>query len=142
MDVIQIDDGGLLYISPDIDDWEPITRHGITTIIDLDSDLDIGVPYVPNEILYIYFPFDDRDLPDLQKLHAIARLAAGMIQGDQRVLTHCKMGHNRSALLAGIILTYLGLSGEEAFHLLRLKQTTALYNPDFADYLRSLQPYS
>jgi protein-tyrosine phosphatase len=138
MDVIQIDDGGLLFIGPDIDDWEPIEQHGITTIIDLDGELDIGVPFVPNEILYLYFPFDDRDLPDLAKLHAIAHLGAGLIRCDQRVLTHCKMGHNRSALLAGIILTYLGLSGEEAFHLLRLKQTTALYNSEFADYLRSL----
>ena len=36
-----------------------------------------------------------------------------MAQG-QRVLVHCAMGHNRSALLAGVILTYLGMSGADA----------------------------
>jgi protein-tyrosine phosphatase len=87
---------------------------------------------------YIYFPFEDRDLPDLHKLHEIARLSASLIRDDHRVLTHCKMGHNRSALLAGVILTYLGLSGEEAYHLLRLGESTVLYNDDFAAYLRSL----
>ena len=138
MDVFQIDDDGLLFISPDIDDWSPIERYGITTIVDLDGDLDIGVPSVPNEILYIYFPFEDRDVPDENMLHGIARLSAGLIREGHRVLTHCKMGHNRSALMAGVILTYLGLTGEEAFHLLRLKQSTALYNLDYAAYLMSL----
>ncbi len=138
MDVFQIDDDGLLFISPDIDDWTPIEQYGITTIVDLDGDLDIGVPSVPNEILYIYFPFEDRDVPDVNMLHGIAELSAGLIRDGRRVLTHCKMGHNRSALMAGVILTYLGLTGEEAYHLLRLKQSTALYNLEYSAYLMSL----
>jgi hypothetical protein len=51
MDVFQIDDDGLLFISPDIDDRKPIERFGITRIVDLDGDLDFGFPYVPNEKL-------------------------------------------------------------------------------------------
>ena len=45
-----------------------------------------------------------------------------------------------SALLAGVILTYLGLSGEEAFYLLHQKLMVALYNQEFAAYLTSLPP--
>jgi hypothetical protein len=43
MDIFQIDAQGQLFIAPDIDDWQPVTAHGITAVFDLDSDLDIGV---------------------------------------------------------------------------------------------------
>ena len=56
MDLFQIDDQGQLFISPDVDDWRPIEEQKITVICDLDDDLDIGVPEVPDQILYIYFP--------------------------------------------------------------------------------------
>jgi protein-tyrosine phosphatase len=42
------------------------------------------------------------------------------------------MGHNRSALLAGLILTYLGMTGYDAVTLLRQKRQGALYNKTFA----------
>lgn len=138
MELFQVDEEGLLFVSPDIDDWTPILLAGINAIVDLDGDLDIGVPFMPNELIYIYFPFDDQDLPDLNKLHAIAQLCANLVRCGYRVLSHCKMGHNRSALLAGVILTYLGFSGEEAFRLLRQKLVVALYNQEYATYLRTL----
>ena len=142
MDIFQIDEDGLLYISPDIDDWAPVILNRINVIIDLDGDLDIGVPFMPNELVYVYFPFDDDDLPDLDKLHEIAKLGSNLVTLGYRVLAHCKMGHNRSALMAGVILTYLGLTGEEATQLLRQKLLITLYNPIYATYLRSLPRYS
>jgi protein-tyrosine phosphatase len=138
MDLFQIDDEGQLFIAPDVDDWHPITEQGITIICDMDDDLDIGVPAVPDQILYIYFPFEDKDLPDLHRLHSIAHLGAHLIRGGHKLLSHCGMGHNRSALLAGVILTYLGMSGEEAVALIRQKREGALYNKQFAAYLQGL----
>ena len=140
MDIFQIDAGGRLFISPDIDDWAPIEGRQISAVFDLDDDLDIGVPEIPGELLYIYFPFEDRDLPDLQRLHAIAHMGARLIEDGHRVLSHCGMGHNRSALLAGLILTYAGMSGQAAVELIRSRRQGALYNKTYALYLEGLPP--
>jgi len=101
---------------------------------------DIGVPTIPNQMLYIYFPFNDDHLPDLEKLHAVARLGASLVAAGHKVLCHCLMGFNRSALLAGLILVYLGMTGEEVVKLLQSKRAGALYNETFVGYLRSAQP--
>jgi protein-tyrosine phosphatase len=138
MDIFQIDEKGQLFISPDIDDWNPVEERKITVVFDLDDDLDIGIPEVPDQLLYVYFPFEDRDLPDLPRLHSIARLGARLVGEGHIVLAHCGMGHNRSALLMGVILTYLGFSGEEAVTLIRQKRQGALYNKTFASYLMGL----
>ncbi len=138
MDIVQLDEKRMLFLSPDIDDWPCITECGVSAIIDLDGDLDIGVPTVPNHILYVYFPIYDEDLPDLGKLHAVARLGATLIESGHKVLTHCRMGFNRSALVAGLILMYLGMSGEGAVELLRSRRPGALFNETFACYLQSL----
>lgn len=138
MTVYPLDESRSLFISPSIDDWGPIEEHGITVVIDLDGDLDIGIPTVPNHLLYIYFPIDDEELPDLAKLHALASLGASLIKNGHRVLSHCGMGLNRSALVAGVILHKLGMNGEDAVALLREKRPGALFNENFAKYLLSL----
>jgi hypothetical protein len=46
---------------------------------DLDSDLDVGVFTIPDPVLYVYFPFEDHYLPDLQRLHAIAQMGVFFI---------------------------------------------------------------
>jgi hypothetical protein len=136
MDIIQLDEKGYLFISPDIDDWSKVEERDICAIIDMDGDLDLGVPSVPNQYLYIYFPIDDvLTLPDLEKLHAVARLGALLVNSGLKVLSHCGMGHNRCALVAGLILTNLGLSGPEAVQLIRSKRPGALYNKAFAEYI-------
>ncbi|MCS6886019.1 MAG: dual specificity protein phosphatase family protein [Acidobacteriota bacterium] len=109
-------------------------------IIDLDGDIDYGIPNAPNRILYVYLPILDSELPDLEFLHAVAKLAADLCRSGKSVLTHCKMGLNRSALLLGVTLAYLGLSGQEALQLLRSKRPGALFNPIFSEYLESLSP--
>ena len=138
MDLYPIDEHGTLFIAPAIDDWQPIAAQHIDVIFDLDGDLDLGVPTIANQVLYIYFPFEDKELPDLAKLHQLARLGARCIAQGSRVLCHCGMGHNRSALLAGLILTYLGMPGAQAVALLRHKRQGALYNKTFAAYLQAL----
>jgi protein-tyrosine phosphatase len=138
MDLISIDPQQRLYISPIIEDWEPLYEHGITAIIDLDGGVDEGIPTVPNYILYVYFPIADAELPDLHKLHAIAHLGAHLVEGGHKVLSHCGLGYNRSALVAALILVRLGMTGEAAFALLREKRPGALFNDTFAAYVRSL----
>ena len=139
MDIFQIDDKGQLFLSPDIDDWNPVEKHNITVVFDLDDDLDIGVPEIPDQLLYVYFPFEDKeDLPDLKRLHQLAEMGARLVQNGYIVLSHCGMGHNRSALLMGVMLTYLGYSGAEAVSLIREKRQGALYNKIFANYVSSL----
>jgi protein-tyrosine phosphatase len=138
MDIICIDEKGCLFLSPRIDDWKYVDEHEISVVIDLEGDLDDDVPTIPNRVLYIYYPIFDEDLPDLTKLHAVARLGATLMQGGHKVLSHCGMGFNRSALVAGLILVYLGFTGEEAFQMLRRRRPGALFNDIFAGYLRGL----
>ena len=91
-------------------------------------------------MLYVYFPIFDDGLPDLNKLHAVARLGARLVANGEKVLAHCGMGFNRSALVAGLVLTYLGMKGEDAVALLREKRPGALFNENFAVYLAALPP--
>ena len=138
MDAICIDDKGCLFISPRIDDWQDVDKHDISVVIDLEGDLDVGVPTVPNRVLYIYYPIFDEDLPDLPKLHAVARLGASLIEAGHKVLSHCGMGFNRSALVAGLILCRLGMTGPDTVRRLRDCRPGALFNEVFAAHLESL----
>ncbi|HTC41927.1 MAG TPA: dual specificity protein phosphatase family protein [Candidatus Acidoferrales bacterium] len=140
MDLVPVDEQCQLFISPSIDDWTSIENQGITAVIDLDGNLDLGIPNIPNHMLYVYFPICDDDLPDLNKLHALAKLGARLVANGEKVLAHCGMGYNRSALVAGLVLTYLGMKGEDAVTLLRDKRPGALFNETFAAYLTALPP--
>jgi len=139
MDIIRLDEDGFLYLSPDIDEWQRVEELQISAVIDMDGDLDIGVPTVPNHMMYIYFPIYDEDLPDLEKLHAVARMGAALIKSGHKVLSHCGMGFNRSALVAGLIMIYLGVTGPEAVRLIRERRPGALFNENFASYLMSIE---
>ena len=138
MELFQVDDDGSLFISPAISDWDALAHHKVDTVIDLDGEVDSGIPTVPNQCLYIYFPIFDEDLPNLSKLHAIGNLGASIIKSGHRVLSHCGMGFNRSALVAGVILNELGMPGPEIVSRLRSRRPGALFNECFAAYLESL----
>ena len=138
MQLFQIDDAEQLYISPAIADWQPILDRGIDVVVDLEGGLDHGVPTVPNQILYIYFPIFDEDLPQRAKLDAVADLGACLVRQGHRLLSHCGMGFNRSALIAGLILNRLGMPGHQAVERLRVRRPGALFNDVFAAYLASL----
>jgi protein-tyrosine phosphatase len=137
-ELFPIDDEERLFISPVITDWAPVHERGIEVIIDLEGTLDTGISTRPGHILYIYHHIYDEELPDLTRLHAVAELGARMIRGGQKVLAHCSMGFNRSALVAGLILTELGYDGPAAVERLRQRRPGALYNEQFANYLASL----
>ncbi len=133
-----MDEEGRLFISPAISDWSVIASHKVDIVIDLDGDVDEGVPTIPNQCLYIYFPIFDEDLPNLKKLHAIGNLGASLIRSGHHVLSHCGMGYNRSALVAGVILNKLGMAGPAVVQRIRERRPGALFNDCFAAYLESL----
>src|SRR5438045_2385559 len=135
--IVQIDDDGRLFLSAAIEDWQPILDRGIDTVIDLEGDVDHGVPQLADKFLYIYLPIHDGALPDLDRLHAVAKLAAELVTRGDRVLAHCGMGLNRSALMAALILRYLGIEGLTCIERCRERRPGALYNPVFAEYLVS-----
>jgi protein-tyrosine phosphatase len=138
MDLTRINPQGTLLVSGEIEDWTAVRRHGVTTVVDMDGDIDPGVPEAPNELLYVYFPIYDENLPDLRKLDAVARMVASLVQASHVVLVHCRMGFNRSTLVAATALTYLGMSGREACEHLQMVRPGALYNEAFAEHVRSL----
>src|SRR5258706_6091851 len=81
----QVDDSGLLFISPVIKDWAVLEAYGIDTVIDLEGGLDECIPTAPDQCLYVYFPIYDEALPNLRKLEAVAELGAHLVEGGHRV---------------------------------------------------------
>ncbi len=136
-EIVQVDDDGKLFLSAAITDWKPILDRGIDTVVDLEGDIDHGVPTDVDRFLYIYLPIHDGEMPDLDRLHAVARMCATLIKRGDRVLSHCGMGLNRSALMAGLILRYLGMDAKTAVEQLQARRPGALYNVVFRDYLLS-----
>ena len=137
MQISAIDDAQLLFVSPVINDWELIEEMQIQVIFDLEGGLDHGVSTIPGSIIYVYFPILDDPPPKLLKLDAVAALGAQLIRAGYRVLSHCGMGLNRSALLAGFILLHLGWDGEDAVRRLQERRPGALFNPQFYELLLS-----
>ena len=138
LELFQVDDDSRLFISPAITDWHTLAAVNIDTVIDLEGGLDHCIPTVPGQCLYIYFPILDESLPPIAKLQGIAKLGASLMRDGHVVLSHCGMGFNRSALVAGLILHELGMPGAEAVTRLRDRRPGALFNPTFASYLESL----
>ena len=138
MQVFQVDDAGALFISPALSAWAPMQDRGIDVVIDLEGEVDHCIPTVPNHVLYVYFPIYDEDLPDLAKLNAVADMGACLIRSGHRVLSHCGMGFNRSALVAGVILHNLGMRGPDIVQRIRERRPGALFNDVFAGYLNAL----
>ena len=118
-ELFQVDDSGHLFISPAIEDWSLVLSRGIDAVIDLDGDVDVGVPTSANKQLYVYFPIFDDDLPDPVRLSAVVSLGSNLVRSGHRVLSHCGMGFNRSALVAGLILHELGMPGPAVVERLR-----------------------
>jgi protein-tyrosine phosphatase len=140
MELFQIDDDGRLFISPAIDDWDCAASRNVDVVIDLDGGLDACIPTQTDHCVYIYFPItdDNEQMPPVNKLRAIAKLGASLIADGHRVLSHCGLGYNRSALVAGLILVELGMPGAVAVERLRQRRPGALYNDGFARFLESL----
>jgi hypothetical protein len=134
-ELTQVDDDGRLFLSGSIEDWALVHERGITVVVDLEGDIDHGVPTAADAFLYVYLPIHDGDLPNRERLHAVARLGARLVGQGHRLLSHCGMGLNRSALVAGLILMAHGMTGQQAVDRLRERRRGALFNEQFARHL-------
>jgi hypothetical protein len=94
-----------------------------------------------------YFPFDDAREPaqrDLMTAWTAGEAVARDIRRGRRVLVSCRMGRNRSALVAALAIHFVtGASGAEALELVRSRRVDdvgvrALSNQAFQRLLRSL----
>ena len=138
MELVAVNPEATLFVSGEIDDWEPLRRARVDTIVDMDGDIDAGVPEAPDQILYVYYPILDEELPSCEKLHAVGRMVADLVRAKHVALVHCRMGFNRSNLVIATALTYLGMTGEQALEHLQKIRPGALYNENFAAYVRGL----
>jgi protein-tyrosine phosphatase len=138
MEILVVNAEGTLLVSGEIDDWEQVRARRVDSIVDLDGGVDPGLPEVPNELLYVYYPLIDDELPNLAKLETVARLVADLVTDGHVVLVHCRLGLNRSNLVVATALTYLGLSGAQALDHLRLLHPGILYNENFAQHVSRL----
>ncbi len=138
MELYRVHDDNL-FISPVITCWDTLAELGVDVVIDLEGDIDHGVPTIADRWLYVYFPIHDEELPNLNKLRAIALMGAELTRQGHGVLSHCGMGFNRSALLAGLIMHELGMEGPEIVEQIRARRPGALFNPVFAEHLETLR---
>jgi protein-tyrosine phosphatase len=140
MEIVAVNPAETLFVSGDIEDWGAIRRLRIDVVVDMDGSVDRGLPQTPDAIFYVYHPIRDEDLPNVSKIEALGRLVADLVTAGHRVLVHCRMGFNRSALVIGTALTYMGLSGRQALQDLRRRRPGALFNEVFAAHVESLPP--
>jgi protein-tyrosine phosphatase len=140
MDIIAVNPGETLFVSGDIEDWDAIRGLRIGVIVDMDGGVDRGLPQAPDSIFYVYHPIRDEGLPNLAQIEALGRLVADLVAAGHRVLVHCRMGYNRSALVTATALTYMGLSGAQALADLRRRRPGALFNELFAAHVAALPP--
>ncbi len=139
MNISPVDDDGRLFVSSAIDDWSVIHELAISVVVDLEGAVDEGVPIRPGGILYVYFPFQDAELPETDVLEASADFVTRLVRSGYRVLIHCSLGLNRSPLLAGLVLNRLGWSGRAAVERLCERRPGALFNEMYRGYLEALE---
>jgi protein-tyrosine phosphatase len=140
MDLTPIDDEERLFVSSMIDDWSRIDAHEITVVVDLEGALDAGIPAGDGSRMYLYYPFEDNAVPDPSMVGPLTAFLAQLYRGGHRVLVHCRMGLNRSPLVAGVVLHHLGWSGRDAIARLRERRPGALFNEHYSGYLERLGP--
>jgi protein-tyrosine phosphatase len=69
------------------------------------------------------------------QIRAVASRVARRVRAGRRVLVTCVQGRNRSGVISGLALVELGMSGEQAIHLIRTFRN-GLANPHFIDMVR------
>lgn len=130
-----------LFISghPDhTNDW--LTR-GIGAVVDLEGEVDTAIPQGEDQsktALYLYWPIKDGPMPDASTVRAIAAMMARLIAEGNKVLVHCRSGHNRSGMICARTLIEQGVSPDEAIDAVRDKRGDghALENENFVTWLR------
>jgi protein-tyrosine phosphatase len=91
--------------------------------------------------LYHHWPIADGLMPDISELTRLTELGVELINEQKRLIVHCASGHNRSGLVAALIVReMLQISGQEAIEFLQERRRYVLWNKHFSEYLRQLGP--
>ncbi len=99
------------------------------------------------KVRVLHYPYDDESPPsqkDMDTAWTAAEEVAGHLRARSRVLVTCRMGRNRSALVAALALYIVSpASGADVCKLVREKRvdqtgTNALENRSFRELLRAL----
>ena len=95
---------------------------------------------VPDSVLYLHFGFRDTNaVPDETELGIVVTFLNDLRAAGKTVFVHCRLGLNRSALVAGLMLIDEGYRAKDAIHLLRdLRSPLVLENRAFERYLLSV----
>lgn len=139
MEITAVDDERRLFVSSLIDDWAAIEAHDISVVVDLETSIDAGVPSGDGTRLYLYYPFEDDEVPDPTVVGPLSSFLAALYRSGHRVLVHCSMGLNRSPLVAGAVLHQLGWDGAAVVERLRERRPGALFNELYREYLERLR---
>ena len=133
-----------LYISGHPDHSKDFLGKGVQAVVDLEGDIDASVTDAEetDTTLYVYWPVEDGPMPNEHVVRSIASLVANLIANDEKVLVHCKAGHNRSGLICARTLIERGSSAEDAIEQVREKRGDghALTNENFVEWLRGEKP--
>ncbi len=134
-----------LFISGHPDHAKDFLAKDVQVVVDLQGDVDTSViesEEQGNTTLYVYWPVEDDAMPNPHVVRNIARLVAGALATGEKVLVHCKAGHNRSGLICARTLIEQGKSPEEAIETVRTKRGDghALNNENFVRWLQNEKP--
>jgi protein-tyrosine phosphatase len=129
-----------LYISGHPDHSNDFLSRGIDAVVDLEGEVDTSLPQGEGQsstTLYLYWPIEDGDMPDASTVRSIASLMARLIAEENKVLVHCRSGHNRSGLICARTLIEQGMSPRDAIDAVRAKRGDghALDNENFVEWL-------
>lgn len=72
-------------------------------------------PRMPGfEVVHVPLVDDEPTPSDRKRIHAAAQAVAQRLRAGRRVLVTCRMGKNRSGVIAGLALVELGMPGKVA----------------------------
>jgi Dual specificity phosphatase, catalytic domain len=75
---------------------------------------------VPEGVIYLHFAYWDTDaVPDATELDVVTTFLNDLRAAGETVFVHCRLGLNRSALLAGLMLVDEGYRAKDAIELMR-----------------------
>jgi len=94
---------------------------------------------IPEGVIYLHFAYWDTDaVPDATELDVVTTFLNDLRATGETVFVHCRLGLNRSALLAGLMLVDEGYRAKDAIELMRdLRSPQVLENRTFELYLLS-----
>lgn len=135
-----------LFISGHPEKARDFLKRGVRAVIDLEGEIDTSVPEKEDQrstTLYVYWPIKDQpEMPHETTVRSIASFVARLMGDGEKVLVHCRSGHNRSGLICARSLIERGMDPQEAIELVRSKRGDghALDNEAFVEWLRKEEP--